>query len=236
MHLVMFDIDGTLTQSNAVDADCYASAIEDVLNLPPIDRDWSRYRCVTDSGIAAEIIETRFGRAPLGGELQAIRRRFVEGLEATFANDPSTCRPIQGAAEMLARLAERRDVAIALATGGWAQSAQFKCRVAGLAIERFAFASCDDSDVREEVMSIAQSRAAALYGVSTFDACVYVGDGIWDWVASCRLGIPFIGLGEGLAIEILKRKGERAFLSDYTDYPRFLELLGLAVDGTSTCG
>jgi phosphoglycolate phosphatase-like HAD superfamily hydrolase len=235
MHLVMFDIDGTLTQSNEVDADCYASAVEEVLNLPPIDRDWSRYRCVTDFGIAAEIIKTRFGRAPLGGELEAIQRRFVERLEATFAKNPSTCRPIPGAAEMLTRLSVRSDVAVALATGGWRASAKLKCRVAELSVERFAFASCDDSDAREEIMSIAQSRAAALYGVSTFDGFIYIGDGLWDWMASCRLGIRFIGIGDGLSVDELKLAGATDFVSNYTHYPRFIELIGLAPDAAA-CG
>jgi hypothetical protein len=136
---------------------------------------------------------------------------------------------------MLTRLSERSDVAIALATGGWGESAKLKCRVAGLTIDRFAFASCDDSDAREEIMSIARARAAALNGIAGFDAFIYVGDGIWDWKASCRLGIPFIAIGDGSSVEILRQAGTIAFLPTYSDYSSFLGLIGLAPDGLPSC-
>jgi phosphoglycolate phosphatase-like HAD superfamily hydrolase len=233
MHLVMFDIDGTLTQSNDVDADCFAEAIEEVLKLPPIDRDWSRYRQVTDSGITAEIIETRFERQPLNGELETIRRRFIERLEVRLIADPLLCRPVNGAAKMLAQLSDRGDVAIALATGGWGESAKLKCCTAGLRVERFALASADDSKSREEIMALARNRAAYLCGLSGFDGFIYVGDGLWDWRASCALGVPFVGIAGGESAEVLLAAGATTLLRDFTDYPRFVEMLGLNSDRSS---
>jgi phosphoglycolate phosphatase-like HAD superfamily hydrolase len=234
MHLVMFDIDGTLTRSNEVDADCFAEAIEDVLKLPPIDRDWSTYRRVTDSGITAEIIETYSGRQPLNGELKSVRRRFVERLERRLVDDPRLCRPVDGAAEMLEQLSNRGGVAIALATGGWEEPAKLKCRTAGLRVDRYAFASADDSQSREEIMAIARIRAAGLYGVSTFDGFVYVGDGIWDWRASCALGVSFVGIAGGESAELLRAAGAKSLLPDYMDYPRFVEMLGVNRDRWSS--
>src|ERR1700730_15708480 len=107
MNLVMFDIDGTLTQSDDVDSDCYAQAAADVLNLPQVDRDWSLYQNVTDSGIATEIIETHFGRKPFRGELDRIRIRFVELLHEALCANPTLCSPIPGALRMLAALSKR---------------------------------------------------------------------------------------------------------------------------------
>ena len=60
-HLVMFDVDGTLTQSTAADRSCYAQALSQHLDLQ-VDTDWSTYRHITDSGIAQELFE-RCGRA-----------------------------------------------------------------------------------------------------------------------------------------------------------------------------
>lgn len=96
MHLVMFDIDGTLTQTDDVDAACFAQAIRDVLNLPHIDCDWSRYQYVTDSGIATEIIRTHFRREPFAGEIEAIRDHFARLLRDASHADPTAFRPIRG--------------------------------------------------------------------------------------------------------------------------------------------
>jgi phosphoglycolate phosphatase-like HAD superfamily hydrolase len=227
MHLVMFDIDGTLTQSDAVDGDCFAEAIEQVLNLPPIERNWSKYRHVTDSGIAAEIIESHLGHPAIPDELDRVQRRFVERLESRCAANPLLCRPVEGAAEMFSRLSSRGDAAIALATGGWKASAQLKCRVAGLPIADYALASADDSDSREEIMAIASRRAAGIFRVSQFDSTVYVGDGRWDWQASRALRIPFIGIADGEAAELLAAAGATMILPHFKNCSRFLEMLGL---------
>ena len=61
-HLVMFDVDGTLTQSMDADGRCYAQAMAEHLGME-IDTDWSTYRHATDPGIAHELF-ARAGRPP----------------------------------------------------------------------------------------------------------------------------------------------------------------------------
>ena len=56
MHLVVFDIDGTLVDSYEFDTALYADAIRRVLDTD-IDTDWTRYTNATDSGILDQIIE-----------------------------------------------------------------------------------------------------------------------------------------------------------------------------------
>ena len=56
MHVVSFDIDGTLVASVGFDAELYAEAVREVLGVE-IDTDWSRYENVTDSGILEEILD-----------------------------------------------------------------------------------------------------------------------------------------------------------------------------------
>src|SRR5437773_2833277 len=51
MHLVMFDIDGTLTETMKVDEECFVRSFNDVFGLTDIDTDWSNYPGTTDSGI-----------------------------------------------------------------------------------------------------------------------------------------------------------------------------------------
>jgi beta-phosphoglucomutase-like phosphatase (HAD superfamily) len=73
LRLIMFDIDGTLTATNDVDTECYARAMSEHLGVS-VDSEWSRYRHVTDSGIAGELLE-RHGRPQI--ELDVVRARFV---------------------------------------------------------------------------------------------------------------------------------------------------------------
>jgi phosphoglycolate phosphatase-like HAD superfamily hydrolase len=225
MHLVMFDIDGTLTQTDDVDGECYAQAVEEVLNTPPIDRDWSTYRHVTDSGIASEIIRTRFGRDPREGELESIKNRFVERLREALDGDSTRCLPVTGASRMLTALTGRLDLFVALATGGWRQSALLKLATAGFHLDGIILATSDDSICRKQIMSVATSRAVERNRMEEFDRLVYVGDGVWDLRASQELGIRFIAIANGERAEILRMQGAKFVLPDFEDYDRFLALL-----------
>ena len=72
-HLVMFDVDGTLTLSTEMDDRCYVQAMFEHLGVH-IDNDWSHYRQVTDSGIAAELFDRH--QRPRE-EMAAVRNRFI---------------------------------------------------------------------------------------------------------------------------------------------------------------
>jgi len=55
VHLVMFDIDGTLVNSSSFEDICYSKAVQEVIKHP-VDADWSKYINVADSGTLYEII------------------------------------------------------------------------------------------------------------------------------------------------------------------------------------
>src|SRR6516162_1489083 len=44
MRLVIFDIDGTLTQTMKVDADCFVRSLAEVCGFRDVDTDWSGYK------------------------------------------------------------------------------------------------------------------------------------------------------------------------------------------------
>ena len=49
-HLVVFDIDGTLTNTNLEDGECYWRALCEVLGFSSEQPQWSEFRHVTDVG------------------------------------------------------------------------------------------------------------------------------------------------------------------------------------------
>ena len=73
MHLVMFDIDGTLIDSAGFESRLYVAAVQDVLKVE-IDSDWNNYEHVSDSGILAEVLR----HARRDGELEEIAARYPE--------------------------------------------------------------------------------------------------------------------------------------------------------------
>ncbi len=56
MHLLLLDIDGTLTDTNDVDTSCFVQALRDVFALSEISTDWSAYPDATDSAITAHVV------------------------------------------------------------------------------------------------------------------------------------------------------------------------------------
>jgi hypothetical protein len=50
-RLAIFDIDGTLTDTNGVDDDCYRAAVAGALRIDPGSYDWTKAAHITDAGI-----------------------------------------------------------------------------------------------------------------------------------------------------------------------------------------
>lgn len=157
MHLVVFDIDGTLTRTDSIDEVCYVAAVEEVLSIRGIDTDWLSYPHVTDSGILRHVVRSNLGRKLLAGEMDRVCGCFRRRLEDAFRRQPDACLPVEGGPEMLSQLAGRSDLAVALATGGWESTARLKLERAGYDIQDIPLASASDADTREEIMRIASA-------------------------------------------------------------------------------
>jgi beta-phosphoglucomutase-like phosphatase (HAD superfamily) len=195
MHLVMFDIDGTLVDSAGFEGDFYAEAVESVLNVR-VNRNWDVYEHVSDSGILQQVLR----EAALDGdraELAAcVQRRFVGNVSAFLAANPAALREIEGAKRLVNRLLALPGVRVAVATGGWQETARLKLRLVGIDAERLAFASSSDAQARTEIMQLAARRA--MQG-TPFRRATYFGDGPWDRRASEQLGYDFIAVGKAVA-------------------------------------
>src|SRR5260370_8152573 len=104
MHLVMFDIDGTLTETMKVDEECFVRSFKDVFGFADIDTDWSHYSRTTDSGIFYDVFTSRIGRSPTAEEVSRFRRHFIHLLPAASSHSPFL--PVAGADGLLSRLAQ----------------------------------------------------------------------------------------------------------------------------------
>lgn len=216
MHLVMFDIDGTLVDSAGFDSKLYVDAVRSELNVD-IDSDWNHYEHVSDSGILEQVLrEVRPAgeHATLAARVQA---RFVALVGDYLRRAPGAVREIAGAKRLVERLLRLPNVRVGIATGGWEPTAKLKLLHVGIGIERIGFASSSDARARTDIMRLAAQRA--LHG-ATCARATYFGDGAWDRRASMELGYNFVAVGGGVSHPV-------AF-ADLRDGDAILSGLGLA--------
>ena len=213
--LVVFDLDGTLTESCVVDETAFTPTVRAHLGAAggdpaALDTRWETYEHVTDHGLLDEIWRRALGRAVSTEEIAAFGADFVARMAAELARTGERLRTVAGANELLASL-RRAGYALALATGAMAASAKFKIESSGLGTGDMPVATSEDGPSRESVLLAARARAAPR------DRVVYVGDAIWD-VRTCQaLDWPLIGRASGPKADVLRGAGVRDVFADWTD-------------------
>lgn len=191
MHAVIFDIDGTLVQSVAIDESLFAEAIRSVFGPVRFRPGWGDYEFVTDTGILSQVLSDN-ALPTSTAEIRETERLFLKRLKDHVSqNGPFV--EVPGARAYCRALCESENHSVAIATGAWRSSALVKLESARFDFNGLPLATCNDSDVRTEIMKIALSRIG-----SCFDSITYYGDGSWDEKASNELGWNFIAVGSAL--------------------------------------
>jgi phosphoglycolate phosphatase-like HAD superfamily hydrolase len=223
MQLVMFDIDGTLTESNDLDDQSYLQAFFEVFGFSEVSTDWTSYSHATDACILKEVFQQKLDRIPSLAEVEAFQQRFLALLEAGAAAS-GEIQPVSGALKMLSWLMESSHHAVAYAGGAWAESAIFELQSAHLPIQNIPYAFSDDDDSREGITAVALARAEKYYGRS-FSNIVYIGDGVWDIRSARKSGYAFIGIASGDEAEALLAEGATHVFPNYDNFESFLSAL-----------
>jgi phosphoglycolate phosphatase-like HAD superfamily hydrolase len=215
LHLIMFDIDGTLVNSSEFDEACYLAAAQIVLGVE-ISSNWEDYTFATDAGILDEAIY----RYSFPGNRKNIHKKFKQVftklISEYVASNPDDVQEVEGASQFLQHLFTLDNVRVAIATGGWEETAKLKLKAANIDFGRCAFASSSDHYKRTEIMNIAESRAS---GVIPFKSKTYFGDASWDKKASKMLNYRFVLVGNRIEHEIQ--------IDDYKTKENVLDILGL---------
>lgn len=192
MHAVVFDIDGTLLQSAAVDDALYRQAVRHVLGEVKLRPTLHDYEFITDAGILSQILADN-SITEDRDFLYEIKAHFVGGLQSHI-DDNGPFIEVPGAGNLLRSLRESALHAVAIATGGWRESAELKLQSAGLDYSDFPLATANDHHDRVGIMEIALSQLG-----SSFHSVTYYGDGPWDRDACAALGWRFVPVGQELA-------------------------------------
>lgn len=225
MNLAIFDIDGTLTETNDVDTVCFVQAFAETHSITEINTNWAEYPHATDSGVSFQLFNERFGRAPEENELLKFKNRFVSLLEEHRAQNPSLFAEIAGASSILTRLSRESKWKVAIASGCWRDTAVLKLKAARIKTNEFPAAFAEDGLSREEILRATVLKAQRAYFQSNFNKIVSIGDGLWDVRTAHNLNFPFLGVGRGEHEQMLRQAGATHVIRDFTDYSQFISCL-----------
>ncbi|PJI84868.1 HAD family hydrolase [Luteimicrobium subarcticum] len=202
---VLFDVDGTLVDSNYLQVDAWVRAFHDVgLEVDA----WTVHRTLGQAG--PELIE-RVG----GSAAAAWTARLSDAHERYSAASAFLLRRTPGARELV-RAVAAHGVRPVLATSASPASLERLRAVLDVDDAIRAVTSADDVDVSKPEPDLVHRALEA--GVIDPARAVFVGDSVWDVEAAGRAGIPCVGvLCGGVAEAELREAGAVAVYRDPQD-------------------
>jgi phosphoglycolate phosphatase-like HAD superfamily hydrolase len=223
--LLLFDIDGTLINTNAAGLRGFARAFRETFGA---EDDLSRvdFAGATDSDIMRQLFALH--GVPFAPENQErFRAAYFPALEQILPERPGCVLP--GVSPLLEALAARDDVQLALLTGNFAESARLKL-VHYKLWDYFLFgAFADDSLDRNELGPIALRRAREVRGGAEFDPAAdvwIIGDTPKDIACARAFGARVLAVATGKhRMEQLAAHAPDAVLPELVPTAQVLDLL-----------
>ncbi|QEW03242.1 HAD family hydrolase [Microbacterium lushaniae] len=208
---VLFDIDGTLVDSNYLHVDAWSRAFREADH--PVDT-WRIHRAIgMDSGILLDEL--------LGEQADAVGPAVKEAHARLYAAMSERLRVFDGAHELLQVLADRGHT-IVLATSAPPEELEILLQVLDMGDTLDVVTSAQDAETAKpepDILNVAVERAGV-----TPDRAVMVGDAVWDVQAAARAGVPCIGvLSGGTGRDDLRSAGAVAVYDDVAALLRELD-------------
>ncbi len=221
MRLVIFDIDGTLTNTKKVDDKCFEKAFKQTFEIEIKELDWEVATNVTDWGLTEEVFEMVYKRKPSKSEYNKMRTNFMHLLKKEKQKDASQFTEVRGAVSFYNYVKNNTDWKVGIATGAWEQSALLKLQSIGIEIDGVAFSNSDYFISREGITQHTIDQIQEKHDDEITEV-VYFGDGVWDYNTCKNLGIRFIGI-DILNDDKLKKIGAKTVFQDYRDQEAILK-------------
>jgi HAD superfamily hydrolase (TIGR01509 family) len=202
---VLFDIDGTLVDSNYLHVHAWYRAFDEV-GLA-VDA-WRIHRSIGMDG--STLVSS------LAGDADDDARSRLKDLHSQYYKEAAPLlRPLPGAQELLQRVDEL-GLQVVLATSAPEDELEILRNVLASDARVSAVTSSKDVDTakpKPDIIQVALDRA----GVDA-DHAVFVGDTVWDVEACERAGVPTIAvLSGGVSREELETAGAQAVFDDAAD-------------------
>jgi phosphoglycolate phosphatase len=197
MHLILFDIDGTLIRINRAGRTVLAAALETVFGTAgPIETYSMAGK--TDALMIHDLLGAAgFSRPQIEKQIEAVYEEMAWHAPATFSR--FDMRPCAGVPELLATLQPRADVLLGLLTGNNRHTAPLKLSAAGIDPALFPVGAfgCDHRD-RIRLTALAVARAQELIGDAiTPEQTIVVGDTTADIICARDIGARAVAVATG---------------------------------------
>ncbi len=209
-NLIVFDIDGTLTDSVKIHQKAFAEMLFEI-GVEKINSEFQSFKHHTDSFIAKEIYETTLDM-PMS---EAKRIEFEKGLTKKISRQEIN--EITGAKQLIGVLENETDFGVCYATGSLRRPALHKLRSIEVEFNKKQLVASDLIFERENIVENAIRNAMEYYTVENFDRIIAVGDGLWDLLTARNLGLEFIGIGVANK-EALIHNGAKIVYEDLSEF------------------
>ncbi|MFV8176353.1 HAD family hydrolase [Mycolicibacterium peregrinum] len=209
---VLFDVDGTLVDTNYLHVHAWARAFrEENIDV----ESWRIHRSIGMDGDSLV--------ANLSGDASdAVQQRLKDRHSSLYQDSTDLIVRLPGSRELLHHLAER-GVRVVLASSAPEDELAITRKILDSDDAIAAATSSKDVDTAKpdpDIVEVALKRA----GVPAEQA-VFVGDAVWDGEAATRTGVPFVGVRcGGVADSELEKAGAQAVFDDPLELLRRLDI------------
>ena len=187
-NIIVFDIDGTLTDSVQVHQSSLETALES-FNFPALRTDWGSYRHHSDSAIFSEAWE----EAGFKGKAD------IKCLELAFATAYDherrqiSLQEVAGVHDFMSWLNATTWTRV-FATGSLRHGAMDKLSAIGIDGNAEVLVTASELETREDIVFRAVEEGCRRNGADIPSRVISIGDGTWDMKTAHNLGYEFIGI------------------------------------------
>lgn len=227
MKLVLFDIDGTLINSQGLGRASMQRALAEVFGSP--GNLSYRYDGKTDKQIVRDVMRLEgHSDEHIDSRMERLIGLYLDGLRAGARSGKFNVHPLDGVVELLDALEARKDIVLGLLTGNVEPGARVKLSAARIDPDRFrvnAFGS--DHELRHQLPAIAQRRASETLGLDIAGEClIVIGDTPADIECGRSIGARAIGVASGhYTVEQLEAHDPYAVFPSLTNTQQVLETI-----------
>ena len=227
MNLIIFDIDGTLTDTLDLDDELYRQALSNLFDINLQDEKWEEYKkssTGTDNGLIHEIFINELKRNPKYGEINQLKLYFTQLLKSKLNDSPKLFKEIPGAVTFFNNMMKSSANKVAVATGSWKESGALKLQSINLTVKNIPYGNSDSLNKRKDIIADVIYQATGVFYRQNFRRIIYFGDGAWDFEASRSLGIDFIGV-DSRKTGNLKNLGAGKIIPNYRNHEMIMNLI-----------
>jgi len=209
-NLIVFDIDGTLTDTVEIHQNAFRKSLN-LIGVEKFNDAFGTYKHHTDSHIAKSIFEF------------VTTRTFDEFVIESFENylyeqiGQNEIKEILGSKQIINDIETNTDFGVCYATGSLFKPAKLKLESIGVNFSPMQLVASNAIEEREGIVEAAIKNAQQHYQVEKFDRIISFGDGLWDLKTANNLSLEFVGIGKTNE-QLLRENGMQKHFYDFQEF------------------